>query len=88
MVIIKKNRDIAFSLSYKVSFCYRYSTLYVGRIPKHPIPLPAKPVLQTTCQCVDKTFPHSEGLGKKHKKWREIKVVNFSHSSSEEIRKG
>jgi hypothetical protein len=53
MVIIKKNRDIAFSLSFKVSFCYRYSTLYVGRIPKHPIPpLPAKPVLQTTCQWI------------------------------------
>ncbi len=52
MVIIKKNRDIAFSLSFKVSFWYRYSTLYVGRIPKHPIPLSAKPVLQTTCQWI------------------------------------
>jgi hypothetical protein len=33
---------------------------------------------------VDKTFSRSGGLCKKHKKWREMKVVNFWHSSSGE----
>ncbi len=33
---------------------------------------------------VDKTFSHQEGLYKKHKKWRDMEVVNFWHSSSGE----
>ncbi len=33
---------------------------------------------------MDKNLPHSGGLCKKHKKWRETKVVNFWHSSSGE----
>ncbi len=33
---------------------------------------------------VDKTFSRSGGLCKKHKKWREMKVVKFWHSSSGE----
>ena len=32
---------------------------------------------------VDKTFSRSGGLCKKHKKWREMKVVKFCNSSSE-----
>ena len=33
---------------------------------------------------VDKTYPLSEGLSKKHKKWREMEVVKLWNSSSKE----